>query len=134
LRSVTYAIIISLVFGKRRSPIMPRRPVLAALLTSFVALSAAAPTLAADDEYRLVIEDHKFQPTEIAVPAGKKVKLVIENRDTTPEEFDSHALNREKVIAGKSTATIYIGPLKPGRYPFIGEYHEESAKGVVVAQ
>ena len=113
---------------------MPRRPVLAALLTSFVALSAAAPTLAADDEYRLVIEDHKFQPTEIAVPAGKKVKLVIENRDTTPEEFDSHALNREKVIAGKSTATIYIGPLKPGRYPFIGEYHEESAKGVVVAQ
>ena len=43
-------------------------------------------------------------------------------------------MNREKVIAGKSTATIFIGPLKPGRYPFVGEYNEATAKGVIVAQ
>ena len=69
-------------------------------------------------------------PAEIVVPAGKKVKLVIENRDATPEEFESNALKREKVIAGKSTATIFIGPLKPGSYPFVGEYNEKTAKGV----
>ena len=68
------------------------------------------------------------------VPAGKKIKLVVENRDATPEEFESHALNREKVIAGKSTATIFIGPLKPGSYPFVGEYNEKTAKGVIVAK
>lgn len=92
------------------------------------------PAAAAEDEFRLVIQDHRFQPAELTVPAGKKIKLVIENRDATPEEFESHALNREKVVAGKSTASIFIGPLKPGRYPFIGEYNEASAKGVIVAQ
>ena len=70
----------------------------------------------------------------VAVPAGKKVRLVIENRDATPEEFESHALNREKVIAGKSRATIFIGPLKPGRYAFVGEYNEKTAQGVIVVQ
>ncbi|HEX9301598.1 MAG TPA: cupredoxin domain-containing protein, partial [Casimicrobiaceae bacterium] len=67
-------------------------------------------------------------------PAGKKVKLIVENRDPTPEEFDSHALNREKVIAGKSTATIFIGPLKPGSYEYVGEYNEKTAKGTIVAK
>ena len=99
-----------------------------------LALFTAAPVLAADDEIRLVIQDHRFQPAEVVVPAGKKIKLVVENRDATPEEFDSHALNREKVIAGKSTATIFIGPLAPGRYPFVGEYNEKTAQGVIVAK
>ena len=93
---------------------------------------ASTPALAADDEFKLVIESHKFDPAEITVPAGKKIKLIVENRDATPEEFESHALNREKVIAGKSTATIFIGPLKPGRYPFVGEYNEATAKGTIV--
>jgi plastocyanin len=106
----------------------------AALLLLAVCLPAALPAAAADDEFKLVIQDHKFQPAEVVVPAGKKVKLVVENRDATPEEFESHALNREKVIAGKSTATIFIGPLKPGSYPFVGEYNENSAKGVIVAK
>jgi plastocyanin len=89
---------------------------------------------AADENAKLVIQDHRFQPAELVVPAGKKVKLIVENLDSTPEEFESHALNREKVIAGKSTATIFIGPLKAGRYPFVGEYNEATAKGVIVAR
>lgn len=105
----------------------------------FLAFAFAAgltqPVRAADEpEFRLVIQDHRFEPAELVVPAGKKVKLVVENRDATPEEFESHALNREKVIAGKSSASIFIGPLKPGRYTFVGEYHEATAKGVIVAQ
>ncbi|OIR00990.1 hypothetical protein GALL_169540 [mine drainage metagenome] len=89
---------------------------------------------AADAEYSLVIKDHKFQPSEITVPAGKKVKLVIENQDATPEEFDSYELSREKLIAGHSKATVYIGPLKVGKYAFIGEFNEATAKGSVVVQ
>jgi hypothetical protein len=101
----------------------------------FVALSPLAiPAVAADDEFKLVVQDHRFQPAELIVPAGRKLKLVVENRDPTPEEFESQALNREKVIAGKATATIFIGPLKPGRYPFVGEYNEKTAQGVIVVQ
>jgi hypothetical protein len=86
------------------------------------------------DVYLLVIKDHRFEPGEINVPSGQKVKLLIENQDATPEEFDSHSLNREKLIAGKSQATIYIGPLSPGRYSFEGEFNAKTAQGVVIAQ
>ena len=109
-----------------------RAPLLA--VAAALALLGASPALAADDEFKLVIENHKFEPSEVIVPAGKKVKLVIENRDATPEEFESRSLNREKVIAGKSTATIFVGPLKPGSYSFAGEYHEKTAKGTIVAK
>jgi len=113
---------------------MPLAVRLTAAFALATALVAPVPALAADDEFKLVIQDHRFEPTEVIVPAGKKIKLVIENRDATPEEFESHALNREKVIAGKSTASVFIGPLKPGRYAFVGEYNEKTAQGVVIAQ
>ena len=100
------------------------------LLAALFATSA----LAADPEFRLVIKDHRFDPTELVVPAGQKIKLIVENQDATPEEFESHSLNREKVIAGKSSASIFIGPLKPGSYPFVGEYNEKTANGVIVAK
>lgn len=95
-------------------------------------LSAAAS--AADPEFSLVIRDHRFEPAELRVPAGKKVKIVIDNQDATAEEFESHALNREKVIPAKSKVPVFVGPLKPGRYPFVGEYNEKTAKGAVIAE
>jgi plastocyanin len=97
-------------------------------------LVAAVPARAANDAVTLVIQDHQFRPAEVVVPAGQRIKFVIENRDATPEEFESAALAREKKIFGNSSATVYIGPLAPGRYPFVGEFHEKTAKGVVVAQ
>jgi hypothetical protein len=82
----------------------------------------------------VVIKDHRFEPSELAVPARQKVKLVIQNQDATPEEFESHELNREKVIPANGTATVYVGPLEPGRYGFIGEYNEKTAQGVIVVE
>lgn len=92
------------------------------------------PIAAHADEYTLTIKDHKFQPAEFTIPSGTKIRLRIENQDATPEEFDSYALNREKVIAGLGTATIFIGPLDAGRYPFTGEFHSATAHGVVVVK
>jgi hypothetical protein len=99
-------------------------------LLSFLCLSA----LAADNEYPLVIRDHRFEPAELRVPAQQKIKLVVHNQDATPEEFESHELNREKVIAPGAKATIFVGPLKPGRYPFSGEFNEKTARGVLIAE
>ena len=89
---------------------------------------------AAEPEVTLVIKNHRFEPAELKVPANVRVKLVVDNQDATPEEFESHSLNREKVIPGGRKATLYIGPLKPGRYPFFGEYNEKTAQGAVVAE
>lgn len=103
----------------------------AAGLAAFIAF---APALARADDITLTIKDHKFTPAEIKVPANKRVQLTVINDDATPEEFDSHDLKVEKVVPGKSKGIVRIGPLKPGRYNFIGEYHEATAKGVVVAE
>jgi len=102
------------------------------MLIALLALSG--PVLAGDPEYTIQLREHKFTPSEIKVPAGAKVKLVIDNQDGTPEEFDSFALNREKIVFPNSKGTVFIGPLKPGRYEFIGEFNQSSAKGVVIAE
>ena len=94
-----------------------------------------APEVWADTpEIPLVIKDHRFEPATVKVPANTKVMLVVENRDATPEEFESHDLHREKVIAGGKTAKIAVGPLKPGTYKFVGEFHEDTAQGAVVVE
>lgn len=98
------------------------------------AIAFAGPATAAAPETSLVIKNHRFEPAELKVPAGKRIKLVVHNQDATPEEFESHSLNREKVIPGGARATIYIGPLKPGRYDFFGEYNPTAAKGAVIAE
>ncbi len=98
-----------------------------------VALSFA-PAWARAADYTLTLKNHRFTPNEIKVPADKRVKLTVVNEDATPEEFDSDALKVEKVLAGKAKGVVRIGPLKPGKYPFVGEYHEGTAKGVVIAE
>ena len=103
------------------------------LLLIVTALTPVASS-AADADYNLVIKDHRFQPAELSVPAGKKIKMSIENKDVTAEEFESHSLNREKLVAGNGTAIIYIGPLEPGRYEFFGEFNKETAQGVIIAK
>jgi len=98
------------------------------------ALLGSGIACAADTEIRITINDHRFEPAEVRIPANKKVKLLVQNLDATAEEFESHDLNREKLIPGKSTGSIYIGPLSPGRYPFVGEFHDQTAKGAVIVE
>jgi plastocyanin len=102
-------------------------------LTALFALVAAS-SLAADLEYKLVLKDHAFTPDTVEIPADTQVKLIVDNQDATAEEFESKDMKREKVIAGKSKATIMIGPLKPGEYTFFGEYNEATAKGKIVVK
>jgi plastocyanin len=108
-------------------------PKIATLLLT-ASLLFAGTAMAQDAEIKIVIREHKFEPAEVTVPAGKKIKLVIENQDATAEEFESYELNREKVVPPKGQITIFVGPLKPGRYPFFGDFHKDSAKGVLIAK
>ncbi len=105
----------------------------ASALAAALALGACAAR-AADAEFQLIIRNHRFEPAELKVPAGQRVKLVVHNQDATPEEFESHALGREKLVPAGAKTTLFVGPLKAGRYDFVGEYHEATAKGVVVAE
>lgn len=102
-----------------------------------LALGATLSPLAGADEslnIAVAIKDHRFDPSEIHVPQGKPVTLTITNKDTTPEEFDSTALRVEKVIVGGTYGTVRLRPLGPGRYPFMGEYHSDTAQGAVISE
>ena len=109
-------------------------PSILLVLFALGAGSFVPAAVAADDTFTVTIKDHRFNPARLDVPAGKKLKLVVINLDPTPEEFESHDLKREKVIAGKGQVSIAIGPLKPGTYKFVGEHHEATAQGQIVAK
>jgi len=89
---------------------------------------------AEDAPIAVKIRNHQFIPAEIEIPAGEKRQLLIENEDATVEEFESHALHREKLVPANSKVSVFVGPLKPGRYEFEGEYNAATAKGTVVAK
>lgn len=109
-----------------------RKWILKYLLPGVALCSAAAFAAAAD--YEIVIRDHRFEPSVLEIPAGQRVKIMVRNLDATPEEFESYELRREKIIAGNSTAVIYVGPLKPGTYSFFGEFNPATAQGRLVAK
>jgi len=95
----------------------------------------AGGALASDDapSVSLTLKQHRFTPAAISVPAGQKVRIVLVNQDAATEEFDSHDLRVEQVVTPMGKISFWIGPLKPGDYSFMGEFHAATAQGKVTA-
>ena len=108
------------------------------LIISLVFISCLAGfasfCLAEEEVYKLTIKEHKFSPEELVVPAGKKIKISVENLDPTPEEFESYDLNREKIVAANGKIILFVGPLKSGLYKYFGDFHLQTAQGRIVAK
>lgn len=113
-----------------------RTAFLVAGLIASATLLATGPAFGADApaEIAMTIEQHRFQPEEIRVKAGAPLVLVITNKDATPEEFESKDLRLEKVIPGNKTLRLRLPALKAGTYSFVGEYHEQTARGRIIAE
>ena len=104
---------------------------------AFVALLAfsAMPVIAAAEApFPVTLKDHKFFPSEIHVKANQPNVIALSNNDDQAEEFDSPALKVEKVVAGHSQGDVRLRPLAPGRYEYTGEFHADTARGVVIAE
>jgi plastocyanin len=110
---------------------MSRRVLVAAVALLVLAVAGAAHAL---DEIQVTIENNRFAPEELKVKAGTPFVIVVTNKDKTPEEFESKELRIEKVVPPGKTLKINVRALKPGTYPFIGEYHQQTAKGRIVAE
>lgn len=107
----------------------------------FLAAALAGPVAApfavakaADSPYHLTIRNHRFEPTQLEIPAGKKIRLHVRNADPSAEEFESYSLNREKLVPAGMEVVVFIGPLYPGEYKFFGDFHQATAQGVIVAK
>ncbi|MBV8472596.1 MAG: cupredoxin domain-containing protein [Hyphomicrobiales bacterium] len=104
-----------------------------ACLATVLSLGAAAH---AEDlaTYTLTLSHHRFTPAELHVPAGHAFTITVKNLDDAADEFEMHAPALEKVITAGGEGTVRIRPLVPGRFPFIGDFHADTAQGVIVAQ
>ncbi len=109
---------------------MKKLSVISVLFCSLLSFNAWAEM----KEYKIVTRDHKFSPQNLDIPAGQKVKLIVENQDKTIEEFESHDLNREKIIGGGKSVNVYFGPLKAGTYKYFGEFNAETAQGTITVK
>jgi hypothetical protein len=107
---------------------------LALALAAVSSFAFGGGVVCAQEAMTITIKNHKFEPAELKVPANKRISLTVINDDPTPEEFESHSLKVEKVIPGKSKATVQFGPLKAGKYKFEGEFNSKTAQGAVIVE
>jgi len=112
---------------------MYRKMITIALLLA--ALTVAGAARAEDpSEAQLILSNHQFAPQELTVPAGKKIKLTVINKDATSAEFESDELGREKVIPANGQIYVYIGPLDPGTYGYFDDFHHATTSGKIIAK
>jgi plastocyanin len=99
-----------------------------------IALSAASaqPAWAEDGGIVIAIKDGKFVPTDVPVPAGAKVRLIVRNQDTAMAEFESSDFHREKMVGPGQEISVFVGPLDPGSYEFFDDFHPQSRGHLVV--
>lgn len=92
---------------------------------------AASPAM---PEYDLVIRHQQFTPSTLEVLADTKFKVRVTNQDSTPSEFESTDFSREKIVLPGSTVTVFIGPLRKGRYRFFDDFHQSTGNGVLIVE
>ena len=102
-------------------------------ITMFV-LVLAVTAKGEDSAPEIRFENHHFTPQTLTVPAGQPLALRVTNAGADPIEFESFALNREKVIEPGQTITVHLPSLNPGAYDFYDDFHQEVPEGSIVAQ
>ena len=117
--------------------------VLATSLLHFISFSSYADGLPGTLQVPLTLRDHKFVPPTIEIPANTKIELLVTNEGPGREEFESSELNREKIIPAKigsddkdyKPTKILIGPFTAGqKYKFFGDYHQDTAQGLIIVK
>lgn len=100
---------------------------------ALILLVVSVPSRADEPAVTIVVRDGRFVPSEVEVPTGVKVRLVVRNENKAASEFESIELHREKIVAAGQEVSIYVGPLPPGRYEFFDDFNPQ-ARGHLVAK
>jgi plastocyanin len=101
-------------------------------IAALLVLAFAAPALADDPSFPIVLKNNQFVPSEVQIPAGVKVKLVVRNDNSTTSEFESTEFHREKVVRAGQEIMVFVGPLDPGSYEFFDDFHPQTRGHLVV--
>ena len=103
-----------------------------AWVSALLVIAVAAPVLADDPTVAITLKNNQFVPSEVPIPAGVKVKLVVRNENPTTSEFESIQFHREKVVTPGQEITVFVGPLDPGKYEFYDDFHQQTRGHLVV--
>jgi hypothetical protein len=103
-------------------------------LVAGLTLPAAVPSSHAQQakEITITYRNKHFQPADVSAPGNTPLTLRVRNNDAEAMEFESETLHIEKIVDGKSEATINVQPLKPGKYGFFDDYHATSEGNLIV--
>lgn len=105
------------------------------LFTLGVLMTAPLAAYAADlPVVNLSIHQGRFSPEAVQAPANTKFKLVVKNDGPAVEEFESSDLNQERIVPVGQVKEFFLGPLTAGQYKFFGDFHRDTANGVLVAK
>ena len=104
------------------------------VLLSIACSAALASAADIPPELTLTLDQHRFSPEELRVKANTPFILAITNKDKEDEEFEIASLRIEQIVSGGKTLQLKMPALKPGTYEFVGEFHEKTAKGRIVAE
>ena len=111
---------------------MRKFALLAATLT--IAALANVSARAEDPTFRIEFKDGVVTPTRIEGPAKVRIVLELVNSGSTPAEFESKELRKEKVLAPGSSSSLVLRSLDPGEYEFMDDFHPEAPTSVLVAK
>ncbi|WP_083444616.1 cupredoxin domain-containing protein [Herbaspirillum rhizosphaerae] len=111
-----------------------KTPFVAGLIGLVCSLFAASVFAADILTFKLEMQDGKFIPARIEVPAGQRIKIEIHNIGKSAAEFESVELRKEKVLAPGAQSFVVIAPLRPGEYKFFDDFHLNMPQGVIVAK
>ena len=105
---------------------------------SAIAIAALAalslPALADDPTIKIEIKEGVITPLEVEVPANTRIRLEVTNTGSSPVEFESVELKKEKVIAPGNSSVVVIRNLDPGSYDFYDEFHSNQPHGKITAK
>jgi Cupredoxin-like domain len=111
------------------------------MVRAFFLIAAAALTLTATNGhaedmpvFSIEFKDGVITPLRLEVPARRAFKIELHNTGTTPAEFESIELHREKVLAPQSTSFIVFRTLDPGEYKFFDDFHPDAPQAVLVVK
>ncbi len=99
---------------------------------ALLAIAMTAPAFAADPSFAIALKNNQFIPSQLQIPAGTKVKLVVGNDNSIPSEFESSQLHREKIVPPGQEVTVFVGPLDPGSYEFFDDFHPQTRGHLIV--
>ncbi|MFT0213479.1 cupredoxin domain-containing protein [Pseudomonas sp. F1_0610] len=83
---------------------------------------------------QLEMKDGDLIPNTFTVPANTRIRIEVRNTGTSPVEFESTQLRKEKVLAPGAKSVVVIARLRPGTYSFFDDFHLDKPHGTIIAE